>query len=305
MGSVWNVYPAAVVGRDGKIHILYRAIGGPAVKVWGGDYTPSSIGYASTTDGQRVDRFDNPFLKPNSNKGQVGFEDPRMVRVEEGNVSDVFFSVVTKLDGDRAKVEIGGVQTEDFRTSSDPKIVNIKQNPLDKIIHRGAFLCKGGTYFPMRVNGRLAFLYTQSADSPTSTIMYTEVKDQKDLFAGKFQSQKLLVPSKGIFRGPEVGAPPIKTDKGWLLIYSQEAQEAVWTIGAALLDLKDPTRVLSQLHYPLLRPDRPYETTGNVENVVFASGALIRDEDLYVYYGAADTVVGLAKINLKTLLKEL
>ena len=79
----------------------------------------------------------------------------------------------------------------------------------------------------------------------------------------------------------------------------------IYRAGAALLDLKDPTKVIGHLPYPLFEPTEPWELNGVVNNVVFPTGHAIFGKDLYIYYGAADKRIAVASVNLKKLLKEL
>ena len=105
------------------------------------------------------------------------------------------------------------------------------------------------------------------------------------------------------------GAPPIKTDAGWLLIYHdvKENKEGniVYTASAALLDLKNPSKVIAYIPYPILEPKENYEIIGDVDNVVFPTGALVKNDELFVYYGTADKYCGLATIKLDKIINEL
>lgn len=78
-----------------------------------------------------------------------------------------------------------------------------------------------------------------------------------------------------------------------------------WTVAAALLDTEEPHKLIARTKGYLLQPAVPYELDGLVPNVTFPGGAVIVQDELYVYYGAADTVIGLAKGNLKELLGSL
>jgi beta-1,4-mannooligosaccharide/beta-1,4-mannosyl-N-acetylglucosamine phosphorylase len=103
------------------------------------------------------------------------------------------------------------------------------------------------------------------------------------------------------------GPTPIETADGWLVIYHgvlTSCNGFVYSMGAALLDLDQPWRVLARPHDYLLAPAAPYERVGDVPNVVFPCAALVdREADrMAIYYGAADTVVGLAYAQLSELL---
>lgn len=90
------------------------------------------------------------------------------------------------------------------------------------------------------------------------------------------------------------GAPLIKTERGWLEIYHGVDADQRYCLGALLLDLNDPTKILAKSPVPLLEPAASYELEGFFGNVVFTCGALIRDEVLHVWYGAADECTALA-----------
>ncbi len=112
------------------------------------------------------------------------------------------------------------------------------------------------------------------------------------------------------------GPPPVKTRDGWLLVYhgiaTHLAGACIYQAGVALLDLDDPSRLLARSRDNILEPREPYETTGQVPNVVFPSGMIVESCDaqgfakpasrVLVYYGAADTAVGLATGTVEGLL---
>ena len=90
-------------------------------------------------------------------------------------------------------------------------------------------------------------------------------------------------------------SPPLRTEKGWLLLYHGVGRDDHhYRAGAMLLDLADPKKVIGRSRYPLLEPEVMYEKIGDVNNVVFPCGAVVKDNRLLVYYGGADKVVGVA-----------
>jgi predicted GH43/DUF377 family glycosyl hydrolase len=102
-----------------------------------------------------------------------------------------------------------------------------------------------------------------------------------------------------------VGAPPLLTDEGWLLIYhgvKDMAGHGVYRLGLALLDRDNPRKVLARASRWVFAPEADFEQRGLVPNVVYTCGALLRGDDVLMYYGAADTVVGLATAKLPALL---
>jgi len=120
----------------------------------------------------------------------------------------------------------------------------------------------------------------------------------------------MLMPQRG---GPwwdglkiGVGAPPIRTDEGWLLIYhgaKEMGHRPVYRLGLALLDPENPRKVLARSTDWVFGPDADYEQQGLVPGVVYTCGALCRRDELWMYYGAADTVVGLAVAKTDSLVK--
>lgn len=101
------------------------------------------------------------------------------------------------------------------------------------------------------------------------------------------------------------GAPMIKTSKGWLQIYHGVDKAQRYCLGALLIDANDPTKVIARTRRPILEPMEPYEVDGYFGNVVFCCGAIIRDNVVHMYYGAADTCMALATFNLADLWQHL
>jgi len=105
-----------------------------------------------------------------------------------------------------------------------------------------------------------------------------------------------------------VAAPPIETKSGWLLLYHivlKKDNKLYYNVSAALLDMDNPAHVIAQKKTPLLEPEMPYEKEGQVANVVFPCGAVVINDQLFVYYGGADKVIGVATVALPELLEGL
>ena len=104
------------------------------------------------------------------------------------------------------------------------------------------------------------------------------------------------------------GCPPIETEHGWLLIYhgvEETPKGLVYSACAALLDLNDPSKELARLPCPLFSPEYEWELHGEVNNVVFPTGTALFGGTLFIYYGAADTLIACASVSLSSLVAEL
>jgi predicted GH43/DUF377 family glycosyl hydrolase len=114
-----------------------------------------------------------------------------------------------------------------------------------------------------------------------------------------------IEPRKGWWDSKKVGAaaPPIKTREGWIMLYHGVSESSTYRVGAVLLDLANPVKILARTNYPIFEPETPYEKQGQVSSVVFPCGNVVLGEDLYVYYGGGDSVVGVATVKVKNLLR--
>lgn len=123
----------------------------------------------------------------------------------------------------------------------------------------------------------------------------------------RWTDSRVLAESAFDWDGGKVGgsSPPIRTSAGWLTLYHGVDRAKTYRVGAMLLDLKNPARILARLPYPILEPETAYEKKGLVKNVVFPCGNVVIQGTLYVYYGGADTCCCVATTKLNDLIKEL
>jgi beta-1,4-mannooligosaccharide/beta-1,4-mannosyl-N-acetylglucosamine phosphorylase len=157
---------------------------------------------------------------------------------------------------------------------------------------------RNGVLFPRKINGNYVMLSRPSDNghTPFGDIYLSESPDLR--YWGK---HRFVMSRRGCWEGVKIGAgsAPIETSEGWLLFYHgvlHSCNGYVYSMGAALLDLEKPSRVIARCKPYLLAPHAPYERTGDVGNVVFPCAALT-DADtgrIALYYGCADTVTGLA-----------
>jgi len=101
------------------------------------------------------------------------------------------------------------------------------------------------------------------------------------------------------------GAAPIKTSEGWLEIYHGADANHRYCLGALLLDLNDPSKVLARSEFPLMEPTEEYELTGFFGNVIFTNGHLVNNDTISLYYGASDEVICGAELSIQSILQTL
>lgn len=285
--AVFN--PGAVQNGD-SIHLLYRAVEGNNF---------SSIGYAKLDRfGKILYRCPEPVISRILEIEKHGCEDPRIVPFEDTNY--IFYTAydgANSQKGENARIIIA--ETSDFKTFK--KIDRIGPDVQDK----------DAMIFPETINGKVAFLHRiqpniQLAYFDDLNHLITPEEEYWPKHLNNLDAHTVLY-REFDWEETKLGAgpPPIKTDAGWLLIYHGVDKNFTYRAGAALLDEKNPLKVLARLPYPILEPERDYEKIGDVNMVVFPEGIIQFEDELQIYYGGADKVVGLAVGNLSHLLDEL
>lgn len=175
--------------------------------------------------------------------------------------------------------------------------------------HENAFLPfnRNGVLFPRKINGRFAMLSRPSDNGHTAfgDIFYSESPDLRFWGSHRF----VMGPTKYWWENVKIGAGPIpiETPEGWLLIYHgvmKTCNGFVYSMGAALLDLDNPARVRNRCRNWLLHPEKLYEMTGLVPNVIFPCAALHDPATgrIAIYYGAADSCTCIAFARTKELI---
>jgi len=166
---------------------------------------------------------------------------------------------------------------------------------------------RNGVLFPRKIGGKFAMCHRPSdrGHTPFGDIFYCESPDM--MHWGK---QRHVFSPSGGWQSTKVGAgpSPIETDEGWLLIYHgvlNSCNGFVYSMGAAVLDLDEPWKVRYRTKDYIMAPTTEYERVGDVPNVVFPNAALVDDAtgDLTLYYGCADTVIGVAYGNVKDIVQ--
>ena len=159
----------------------------------------------------------------------------------------------------------------------------------------GGPVTRGTSLFPEKINGKYYKLDRPGAGSNRADIWISSSPDMK--YWGEFKPVQNI--GYSWWNQKKIGpTPPIKTDKGWLVIVHgvTETLTKRYSLGAMLLDLDEPWKVIGKTMSPILSPDEPYEQWGNAPNCVFACGAIgdIEKDELRLYYGAADERICLA-----------
>ena len=282
--------PAAIF-LGNKIHILYRTLSS--------DNT-SYIGYAMTKDGFNLkERLPVPIYSPRESfeikkikNGNSGCEDPRLIKVGQ-----LIYMCYTAYDSvGPPKVAVTSIKEKDFLNKnwvwSKPRILT--PNGIDD---------KDTCFLPEKIAGKYMIMHRIGTDICADYIK--SLNFEKDTVK---RCIKILGPRINGWDSSKVGitAPPIKTKYGWLLLYHGVSRShSTYRVGAVLLSLKDPTVVLSRITDPIFEPEMDYEKNGIVNNVVFPCGMVVKKGTLFIYYGGADKVVGVATIDLNTVLKVL
>ena len=222
-------------------------------------------------------------LLPSMEAEAAGVEDARFVRFVDDDGSVVFYATYTAYSGNHISQQL--LTTRDFR--------NFTSMPL---VGRAA-ANKGLALFPRRIGGLFAAL--SRADRESNSIAYS---DRPFAWRSAEPCQEPLQAWEVLQLGN--CGPPIETEAGWLVLTHGVGPMRTYRIGAILLDLDDPTKILGRLAEPLLSPAAD-EQNGYVPNVVYSCGALIHDDNLVLPYGIGDAAIGFAVVPVPELLRAL
>lgn len=292
-GSRWEskyvLNPGALRIED-KVYLFYRAVGEDNI---------SYIGLA-ITDGYKVlERLSEPVFSPQIPEEKMGCEDARLIII-----GPRVFMLYTAYDGNIAQIAAASTGVDDIKRGN---YFNWKREGLafKNIWDKDAIL------FPEKINGKYVVYHRIE---PSIWVTYTN------------EVQFPLTENHAIIVGPRpgrmwdslkigAGAQPLKTKYGWLLIYHGVDYNYVYRLGVLLVDLQNPQKIIYRSPNPILEPEEDYEVGLDgawVPNVVFTCGAvagtdkevLEDDDEILVYYGAADTSIGLATASLADLIPE-
>jgi predicted GH43/DUF377 family glycosyl hydrolase len=278
-----EVMNAAAIEINGSIYLLYRAMNAA---------NTSTVGLAVSKDGITIDeRLSEPIYAPRadfemkhgSSSGNSGCEDPRIVRI-----GDMLHLTYTAYDGAHVPSgAISSISVDDFLSR------RFEKWSMPFILTPEGVDDKDLALLPEKIN-RNYLLYHRVNKQLCADLL-------PDLVSGKRASRciEVMAPRRGMWDGEKVGsaAPPIKVGDKWLMIYHGISRHATYRLGAALLD-SDGITVLARTADPIFEPLEKYEKEGVIANVVFSCGAVVRGGTLFLYYGAADKVLGVATASL-------
>jgi predicted GH43/DUF377 family glycosyl hydrolase len=219
-------------------------------------------------------------LWPATSAEGAGIEDARFVRFTDDDGSVSFYASYTAYSGSRISQQL--LTTQDFRTFTSMPMVG-----------RGA-ANKGLALFPRRIRGRFAAM--SRSDRESNSIAFS---DRPFDWPTSIACQRPVRSWEAVQLG-NCGSP-IETAAGWLVLTHGVGPMRTYRIGAILLDIDDPTKVLGQLRQPLLSPGID-EQDGYVPNVVYSCGAMVHGETLVLPYGIGDAAIGVATVKLEQVL---
>lgn len=325
----FKIYNPGAYYEGGVYHLFYRAMNR-------GENWHSSIGYAFSSDGERFNRLETPILYPEKDDEKRGVEDPRVTKVGE-----TYFMAYAAYDGDDVRLNIAisrdlkkwvkrGRAFSDFRflERGGSRLHALSGRVVDKNKRaEGKELSKSGAIFSEKINGKFWMLFGEH------NVWLANSDDglHWNVMPGVFLSPR----AEGYFDSVlvEMGPPPIKTEKGWLVLYHGVDKWGTYRLGFLLLDLDEPERIVYRHNEPIFEPQEKYEMQGFVDvlpggiskmqqmndaelakfiedstknkqmnAVIFCCGAVVVGDLLQIYYGAGDSYVCTATASLAEVL---
>ncbi|MBW6479092.1 MAG: pesticidal protein Cry7Aa [Bacteroidales bacterium] len=317
-----GVLNPAIIRQGDNVHIFYRAVST-------GNH--STLGYCRLDGPLTIaERWEKPFMVTEFDFESHGVEDARITKID-----NVFYMTYTGYDGINAR---GALATstdlkhfekhgliappvtyaefvsivESSKKVNEEYWLNQKFYYQSTDIEKKKLLWdKNIIFFPRRINNKLAFLHRLRPGIQLVTVKNTE-ELTREFWLDYFHNLHKHIVLDPLYKHESAyiggGCPPIETPQGWLIIYhgvEKTRKGFVYSACAALLDLDNPTKVLARLPYALFSPEYDWELTGEVNNVVFPTGTALFGNTLFIYYGAADSHIATASVNLTDLVDEL
>lgn len=281
--KVNSVFNAGATIYNGKVLLLVR------VEDMRGF---SHLSKAVSDDGYTNWKIDKmPTLMPKTDdfpEEKYGVEDPRIVKLEH---EDAYAICYTSFSESGPLVSLA--TTTDFTTFRRYGVV---MTPDDK----------DASLFPRQFNGRWALIHRPS---PSNQLLGSNIWISYSPDLKHWGDSQILIPAR---RGSwwdaykvGLGPQPIETSEGWLIIYhgvKTTASGALYRLGLALLDLDDPSKLIKRCDEWVFGPNEMYERIGDVGDVTFPCGVVVRGDELIMYYGASDTTMAVATGSIKQIL---
>lgn len=299
--EAFAVFNPCVVKKGKFYYMLYRAVSSSdLLRKQGSSF--SSVGIAKSGNGKNfLDR--RRLIFPEEEWEKFGCEDPRVTYIDGKYY--IFYTAISTLPPKAEGIRVSVAISKDLKKVEKKYLVT-------------PFNAKAMALFPERIDGKLTAVLTVHTDMPPAYIGVVQLGDDPALWYGEMEEwykdfkSHVLIPDPR--RSPqdhiEVGAPPIKVEKGWLLIYSYiqnyfspDLETRIFGVEALLLDQNNPRMVTAKTDYPFMVPEEFYEWYGHVPRVVFPTSAILENRKIKLYYGAADTTCCLATITVEELME--
>ena len=284
-----------IYDEDGKIRILKfdkndksLDLSDPRVIMYKGKNYLTTLSYlrlVCSDDGIKF--YEDNAYPPIFGEGELetfGIEDCRVATMEGG-----YFLTFTEVSS--VAVGVGLIETQDFK--------NIKRHGMIFPPHN-----KDCAIFEEKINGMYYALHRPSSPELGGNYIWLAQSPDK-IHWGNHKCIAVTRPDKWDSARVGAGAAPIKTEEGWLEIYHGANSNHRYCLGALLLDLNDPSKVLARSTEPIMEPIADYEKTGFFGNVVFTNGHYVVGDTIKMYYGASDEVICSADFSIKEILKTL
>lgn len=244
----------------------------------------SHLRLARSKDGINFEIDDTPAISAANVFETFGIEDPRISLID--GIYYISYVAVSPLG-----VTTCLISTKDFISFKRHGVIFCPEN-------------KDAVLFPGKVEGKFYALHR-----PVSPLFKKQdiwIAESPDLLCWG-NHRCLMGPNPGHWDEAKIGAgaPPFRTDSGWLEIYHGVNRKNRYCLGAVLLDGNEPWKIIARAKKPILEPQTDYECDGFFGNVVFSCGLLCEDDIVKIYYGAADTVICYAELSLKEIIEAL
>lgn len=292
-----NTFNPAATAKDGKLYVLYRAEDDSGQGI---GFHTSRIGLASSSDGVHFERLSKPVLFPADDSQKQydwpgGDEDPRVVSVGDGYL-------MTYTAWDRKTARLSTATSRDLVHWVKHGPVFAKTPFLNTWSKSGSIVTRrvGDRFQAVRIHGLYWMFW---GEGPICLATSRNLIDWTPVLGSDGKPLPILAKRPGLFDSSltEAGPPAVLTPEGIVLIYNGKNQDdssisaGAYSAGEALMSPSDPAKVLKRLDKPFFRPERPWEVTGQyASGTVFVEGLAHFKGRLWLFYGAADSKVGVA-----------